>query len=104
MRGRRKEGKKGVSIESIDQEATPRGWRSTIVLNCGARICSSFNFLDRAAIKTTVLPRAYVELCSELRGKKWFGIKPIFPMPAITYFHKVIAQGHMKEGVVEKKS
>jgi hypothetical protein len=38
----------------------------------------------------------------ELQGEKWVGLKPLFPTPAITVFHEVIAQGHMKEGANEK--
>jgi hypothetical protein len=45
-----------------------------------------------------------VAVGGELRGEKWVGLKPLFPMPAITYFRKVTTQGHMKEGVVEKRA
>jgi hypothetical protein len=38
----------------------------------------------------------------ELRGEKWVGLKPLFPMPAITVFHEFIPQGLMKEGDNEK--
>jgi hypothetical protein len=38
----------------------------------------------------------------ELQGEKWVGLKPLFPTPAITVFHEVIAQGHMKERANEK--
>jgi hypothetical protein len=42
-------------------------------------------FLERAAIYTTVLAKGYVVPHSELQGKKRVGLKPLFPMPAITY-------------------
>jgi hypothetical protein len=38
----------------------------------------------------------------ELRGEKWVGLKPLLPMPTITVFHEVIAQGHMKERLMKK--
>jgi hypothetical protein len=38
----------------------------------------------------------------ELRGEKWVGLKPLFPMPAITSFHEVIAHGLKKERANEK--
>jgi hypothetical protein len=52
-------------------------------------------FLERAAIGTTVFPRAYMVLCSELRGEKKVGLKPFLSVPTIAYFHKVIAKGNM---------
>jgi hypothetical protein len=58
-------------------------------------------FLEWATIGTTILPRAYMALCSELR-RKVVGLKPLLDMPAIAYFCKVTAQGHMKEGANEK--
>jgi hypothetical protein len=60
-------------------------------------------FLEWVTIETMVSPKAYMELCSELRGEKWVGLKPPLDTPAIAYFHKVTAQGHMKEGDNEKE-
>jgi hypothetical protein len=60
-------------------------------------------FLEQAAISTTVLTKGYMAAGGEFRGEKWVGLKPLFPMhPAIACFHKVIAQGHMKKGLVKR--
>ena len=43
-----------------------------------------------------------MEAGGELQGEKQVGIKPLFPAPAITHLHEVIAHGLMKERANEK--
>jgi hypothetical protein len=54
-------------------------------------------FYEQAAIKTTVSPKAYVELCSELWGEKRISLKPPLAMSAIMWSHEIIAQGHINK-------
>jgi hypothetical protein len=56
-------------------------------------------FLERAAIKTTISPKEYVELCSELRGEKQVSLKPTLATPAIAWSHEIIAQGHIERRI-----
>jgi hypothetical protein len=53
-------------------------------------------FLERAAIKTTVLEKGHVEARSELQGEKWVSIKSPMDMLAITWSHEIITQVHIK--------
>jgi hypothetical protein len=53
-------------------------WSCCIVGSKHARVLI---FLERAAIKTTLSPKAYVELCSELQGEKWVSLKPPLATP-----------------------
>jgi hypothetical protein len=70
----------------------------------GPRHARKLIFLERAAIGTMVLTKGYVAYGGGLRGKKWVGLKPLFPMPAIAYLCNVIAQGHMEEGANGKRA
>jgi hypothetical protein len=46
-------------------------------------------FLERVAISIIFLTKGYVAVEGELREEKRAGLKPLFPMLAIAYFHKV---------------
>jgi hypothetical protein len=58
---------------------------------CGPRHARTLIFLEWAAISTTFSTKGYVAAGGELRGKKWVGIKPLFPTSAIMHLRKVIA-------------
>jgi hypothetical protein len=49
-----------------------------------------------------VLEKAYVELCSELQGKKRIALKPPLDTPTIMWSHENISQGHIS-GILRKE-
>jgi hypothetical protein len=56
-------------------------------------------FLEWDAIKTMVLPKAYVELYSELRGEKQVSPKPPLTKPTIAWSREIITQGHIERWI-----
>lgn len=86
----------------VDHESSPKARDRRSGRIAGPEHTWILIFLEQTAIETTVSPKAYVALCSELWSKKWVGLKPPLDVPAIAYFRKVTAQGHMKEGANEK--
>jgi hypothetical protein len=57
-------------------------------------------FCERAAIETTVLEKGHVEDRSELRGEKWFALKPSMDAPTIAWSH----ESHSPRSYRETKS
>jgi hypothetical protein len=85
VHGWRKEGGKGRLIEAIDRRNLSETTRSTIMLDYGARTCLGLNFRMWATNKTTVSPKAYVELYSELWREKRVSLKLPMDTPAIAW-------------------
>jgi hypothetical protein len=73
--------KRKTDLQTVDQEASPEITRSTVSLIVGTESAWTLKILERAAIETTVLPKGYVAIGSELRGEKRCGLKPLLATP-----------------------
>ena len=84
---------RGPNLRSQDQRSRQIVWSK------GAHVLKS---QGRAAIGTVVFRKGRVAVHGELWGEKRFALRPPLVAPAIARLRRVMALGHIEDGVMER--
>jgi hypothetical protein len=69
----------------------------------GVEHARALKFLEGGAIETTISPKGYMVLRSELPGERRVDLKPPLAMPAITYYVRSYPRAICREGLMKKE-